>query len=451
MLVFKKIAIACCITFIVICAKVSAQQETTLQYLTWVPQAGYTDLTIQTDHYKSSFSVPILGSFQLYYFNSAFNYNQLVKDNTIDPNLVIPKLNKMNQVYSGGSYDIFSMRFKKKDIFYHLSIRDVWSQRLTYSYDLANLLWNGNAQYAGQTADLNNTRISGNYYHEISLAASKKVNEKLIVGVRGKILMGLANVTTKESESNLYTDPNGLSISGHSHFTLLTSGIINDNQLKANDIFGFGNLGLAADFGARYKINEKISLAFNVNNIGFIRWKNNVKNYRVDGDYTSTGYIMHDSADVVNADWQNVVDTLNTVFKPKEDSKSYTSWLSPTIYLSGNYLLRESTNLYASVAADIYHNFRPTFTVGAVQTINHTFQLALNYSIMPNNLFNLGGGFVIRGGPVQYYLSCDNLPALFDPYSVKYFNARMGLNFVFGKPESAKSSKSSKSSKSEKS
>jgi hypothetical protein len=98
-------------------------------------------------------------------------------------------------------------------------------------------------------------------------------------------------------------------------------------------------------------------------------------------------------------------------------------------------LLRETTTLYTSLAADIYYGLRPTFTLGAVQTFGNTFQVALNYSVMPNNLFNLGGGFVVRGGPVQYYLSCDNLPALFDPYAVKYFNARMGLNFTFGKPE----------------
>lgn len=435
MLVFKKISLVCCISLMLISINVSAQYETTLPYLTWAPQAGYTDLTIQPKHYNTSFSVPVIGSFQIYYSNSAFKFNQLLNGNVVDPNLVIPKLKKLNRIYSGGSYDIFSLRFKKKDIFYHFSIRDVWTERLTYTHDLANLLWNGNASYAGQTADLSNTRIAGNYYREIAIAASKKINEKLIVGVRGKLLMGMANVTTKQSESSLYTDPNGLSISGNSQFTLLTSGLINDDQIDAKSVFGFGNLGAAADLGARYNLNDKISIACNVNNLGFIRWKTNVKNYRVNGEYSSTGYLMRDSADIRNADWENVIDTLDAVFNPTQDSKSYTSWLSPTIYLSGNYSLRESTSLYASIAADIYYGFQPAFTVGAVQTVRNRLQVALNYSILPNNYFNLGGGFVLRAGPVQYYLSCDNIPALFDPFSVKYFNARMGLNFVFGKPD----------------
>ena len=437
MLVSKKIAFVFGFLALLFTTKVVAQQETTLPYLTWVPQAGYTDLTILPDHYKKSFSIPVIGSFQVYYFNSAFNYNNLVKGDIVDPARVLPNLKKLNQVYSGGSFDIFSMRFQKGKTFYHISIRDVWTERFTYTSDLAQLLWNGNAAYAGKTADLSNTRIAGNYYHELALAASKSINEKLIIGVRGKVLMGLANVTTKESETSLYTDPNGLSISGNSQLTLLTSGIVNGDNVQVNpkDIFGVSNLGLGADFGARYKITDKVSVACNVNNIGFIHWSGNVQNYRINGSYTSSGYYLRDSADVADADWENVIDTLDEVFKPQKDSKAYNSWLSPTIYMSGNYLIRPTTTVYASVAADIYHGLRPTFTVGGVQTLNNTFQVALNYSLMPNNLFNLGGGFVIRGGPVQYYLSCDNLPALFDPYSVKYFNARMGLNFVFGKPE----------------
>jgi hypothetical protein len=434
MLVSKKILLVF-VSFFVSASMLYAQQETTLPYLTWAPQAGYTDLTIKPDQYKTSLALPIIGSFQLYYMNSAFKYNNLVHGNTIEPNDVIPKLKRMNHLYTGGSYDLLSMRFCSGKTFFQVSVRDVWSQRLNYTKDLANLIWNGNASYAGQTIDLNNERISMNYYREIGLAATRDVGERLTVGVRGKVLMGIANVTTEESKNSLYTDPNGLSISGHSDFTMNTSGFANDGHVRARDILGSSNLGLAADFGARYKVSEKLSIACNVNNIGFIHWKSKIKNYKVNGDYTSTGYVMRDSADIVNANWQNVLDTLQAIYKPVQNSKAYSSWLSPLIYLSANYVLRENTSLYSSIAADIYHGFRPTLTVGATQLVGKTVQATVNYSIMPNNYFNFGGGFVVRGGPAQFYLSCDNVPALFDPYSVKYFNARLGINFLFGKPE----------------
>jgi hypothetical protein len=421
--------------FLLHVSKVCAQQETTLQFLTWVPQANYTDLTIQPTGYKTSIALPFIGSMQAYYFNSAFKYNTLVADNTIDPNSVIPSLKNKNQLYSGGSYDLFSMRFKKKDTYFQFSIRDVWTQRFVYPYDLANIIWNGNSSYAGQTADLSNTRIALNYYREFGFAFNKAINDKLIIGSRVKFLTGLANVTTQESQTSLYTDPNGLSVSGHSEFTLLTSGLINDEVIKTSDILGFSNVGAALDLGGRYKLNEKISLACNVTNIGFIHWTKDVKNYRVNGDYTYTGYQIRDSADITNADWQNVLDTLEAVFKPKEDSDKYNSWLSPTVYLSGNYLLKENLYLYSSLALDVYHAVIPAFTIGATHTFHKVFQTTLNYTIMPNNYLNIGGGFAVRGGPFQYYMSCDNIVAVFDPYSVKYFNARLGLNIVLGRKE----------------
>ncbi len=434
MLLFKRILL-----FASVClmhaSQVYAQQETTLQFLTWVPQANYTDLTIQPKEYRTSISLPFIGSMQAYYFNSAFKYNTLVNENIIYPNNVIPSLKKQNQLYSGGSFDLFSMRFKKKDTYFQFSIRDVWTQRFVYPYDLTNLIWNGNSAYAGQTADLSNTRIALNYYREFGFAFNKSINDKLIIGSRVKFLTGLANITTQESETSLYTDPNGLSISGHSEFTLLSSGLVNDEVIKTNDIIGFGNVGAALDVGGRYKLNEKLSLACNVINIGFIHWAKDVKNYRVNGDYTYTGYQIRDSVDIANADWQNVLDTLEAVFKPTEDSDKYNSWLSPTVYLSGNYMLKENINLYSSLALDVYHAVIPAFTVGATHTFHKVIQTTLNYTIMPNNYLNIGGGFAVRGGPFQYYMSCDNIIAVFDPYSVKYFNARLGLNIVLGRKE----------------
>jgi hypothetical protein len=423
------------IGFMVQTAVLFAQQETTLQFLTWVPQAGYTDLTIKPDQYKTAISIPIIGSVQGYYYNSAFKYTSLVNGNTVDPNNVIPKLKDKNQVYSGGSFDLLSVRFQKKEIYFQISLREIWTQRFVYTNDLANLVWNGNASYAGQTADLSGVRVAGNYYRELGISATKSMNDKFIVGVRAKLLMGMTNVTTQQSESTLYTAPDGSSISGHSDFTLLTSGLVNDKDIKTNDMLGFNNLGAAIDFGGRYKYSEKLSFACNVKNLGFIHWSKDVKNYKVNGDYTYTGYLMRDSTDIANADWNNILDTLESVFKPNEDSNPYNSWLSPTIYFSGNYILKENIGLYSSLALDIYHGVLPVLTVGATHTLGSTLQTTINYTIMPNSYFNIGGGLAVRAGGIQVYMACDNIIAVFDPYDVKYFNARLGVNILLGKPE----------------
>lgn len=432
MLVFKNIILGILFT---VCGMYSlyAQHEMTLPSLSWVPQASYTDLTAQNDQYKTSVSVPVIGSLQLNYFNSGFKYNTLVQNNTIDPNNVIPKLKKYNQLYTGGSVDLFALRIQKKNATIQVSLRDVWTQRFVYTKDLADIIWNGNASFAGNSVHLNNVRFAANYYRELGVAVTKKINDKFSVGLRGKFLMGLTNVTTQQSKNSLYTDPNGLYLNGHSEFTMLTSGLINADQVNASDLLGLKNLGAGLDIGARYKLNDKISIACNVNNIGFIHWKQHVQNYRVNGDYNYTGIVMKDSANIVNADWQNIGDSLQNIFKPKKDTKAYNSWLTPSVYLNGNYIVKEDLSVYASVAMDFYHSVRGALTVGATQTIGKTIQATLNYTITPNNYFNIGTGIALRGGPIQMYLATDNIVALFDPYAVKYFNMRLGMNLIFGK------------------
>lgn len=412
-----------------------AQHEMTMPSLNWVTQASYTDLTILHKQYKTSLSIPVIGSTQFYYFNSAFSFNSLVKNNVIDPNRTITKLKKNNQLYTGGSIDLFSLRFYKKKSIIQISLRDVWTQRLVYTKDLANLLWNGNGSFAGHTANLNNVRVAANYYRELGIAVTKPINEKFTVGVRAKLLMGIGNVTTQKSKNSLYTDQNGLLINGNSQFNLRTSGLVNAEDVTALDLLGLHNLGAALDLGARYKLSEKISIACNVTNLGFIHWKQHVKNYHVDGDYNYTGYVIKDSIDIVNADWGNIVDTLEVIFKPKQDSKPYNAWLTPSVYISSNYKLSETATIYGALALDFYHSVRGAITVGATKSIGKTLQATINYTVTPSSYFNIGGGFVVRGGPVQMYIVSDNVVALFNPYSIKYVNCRLGINLLFGKVE----------------
>jgi hypothetical protein len=432
MLVFKNIFLSIIVSVCVMYT-LQAQHEMTLPALTWVPQASYTDITVRNNEYKTSVSIPVLGSLQLNYFNSAFKFNSLVQNNTIDPNSIIPKLKKTNQLYSGGSIDLFALRIQKKNLTIQVSLRDVWTQRFVYTKDLANLIWNGNAAFAGSTANLNNVRFAANYYRELGVGVTKKVNDKFSVGLRGKLLMGIANVTTQQSQNTLYTDPNGLAINGHSDLTVLTAGVINSNQVKTSDLLGLNNLGTALDIGARYNFSDKISVAGNLNNIGFIHWKQDVQNYHVNGDYNYTGIKMKDSTDIVNANWKNIGDSLGGIFKPKKDTKAYNSWLTPSLYLNGTYLVKKDLSMYVAVAMDFYHSLRGALTVGVTQTIGKTMQATLNYTIMPSSYFNIGAGIAVRGGPIQMYLASDNIVAIFDPYAVKYFNVRLGMNIIFGK------------------
>jgi hypothetical protein len=412
-----------------------AQNDLTSRHLNRLVQATETDVTLLSP-YKTSFSIPIVGSLNSYHYNSAFRFNDLISDdNQIQPNLIIPKLKSMNSMGLGGQLDWFRMSKHIKGAQYTICISEVFSNRFDYSKDFIDLLWNGNASFAGRYADLNNVRIQSNYYRSISLGFTKKINEKWTMGVRPKLLFGLLNFSTKTAEASLYTDPNGFELSGNVKYDIYTSGYIEDTSnssiaITAKDILGFKNIGLGLDAGVRYQLNEKISLSLNVKDFGYIKWKSKTANYHIDGYYKTTGMVITDSSSIVNANWEKSVDSLDKEFKPTIDREKYTTFLTSRISLSGDYKFNDWVSAYATLNTFIYYKLFTTLTVGSTFTLGRYFQGTINYSIMKNNYANFGFGIVLNAGPAQIFLITDNLPAIFNPYKFKYTNISLGINIT---------------------
>lgn len=415
---------------------VFAQQETTIGQLTFAGQSVYADVS-KLAAYRTTVSLPFIGGFQASYLNSGFTYNQLVsQDNVVDPGKVIPDLKRLNSINTGGTIEWANVRIRKDNKQLQVTFRDVYSMRVIYPKTMAELAWYGNAHFAGQTADLSGLRIQQNYYRELAIGYTFQMNDKWTIGVRPKLLMGVTNVTTRHSKNSIYTDPDGLELKGNADIDIYTSGFVNSDDefdFSPKDFFTLKNLGWGLDLGATYKLNDKINLSANLINVGMIHWSNKVTRYDINGDYTYTGYILQDSTDIANADWKDVLDTLEAIFKPEITHKSYNSYLSPQLYLKGDYKYNDRLTMYGAFISDIYFKYRAIITVGGVYQFNHLFQATLNYSFMTDKYFNIGAGFAFNAGPVQLYAALDNIPGFFDPYNNRYFNARAGINFVVGK------------------
>lgn len=415
---------------------VFAQQETTIGQLSFTPQSVYADVA-KLGAYRTTVSLPFIGGFQASYLNSAFTYNDLVsQDNVVDPGSVIPDLKKLNNVHTSGAIEWANVRIRNGNKQLQVTFRDVYSLRVIYPKTLAELAWYGNGYFAGQTADLSGLRVQQNYFRELGIGYTFKMNDKWTIGIKPKLLMGVTNVTTRHSKNSIYTDPDGLEINGNADINIYSSGFVDENNefdFSPKDFFSLKNLGWGLDLGATYKLNDKITLSGNLMSVGMIHWKNNVTRYDINGDYKYTGYILKDSTDIANADWKNVLDTLEEIFKPEISHKAYNSYLSPQLYLKGDYKFNDRLTLYGVYISDIYFRYRAIITVGGVYQFNRLFQATLNYSFMTDKYFNIGAGLAFNAGPVQLYAALDNVSGFFDPFNQRYFNVRAGINFVVGK------------------
>jgi hypothetical protein len=419
----------------------NGQSELNLPYLNSVYQASYSNPAAKPMH-KFSLGLPGISSLYFGVTNTAFKYYDIerVKD-TLNLNKIVHAAKKNNYIYTGVNTDLFHLRFQvKANYFLSFHVREMVDFRFAYPKDMAKFLIEGNGKYIGQTLDLSGLRLESTHYREYAVGFLK-TNDKgpFTFGGRFKFLQGMSNVNMKYKDLKLTTDGDMYDLSSKPNGVLNTS-IPFDIDSDSVDVDGnfindymtnFSNKGFAIDLGASYQYNEKLSFSAAMNNIGYIKWKQNARNYRIKGNSSFSGIDLIE-LEYEYDDAEDYLDSLSKDFNYYETSDSYTKWLTPQLYLTANYNLFEQTDLYATIYMEKYQTLRPAFTVAVSQKAARFLQAVVSYTYQYNNFSNLGAALVLKPGPVQFYIATDNLLAL-DYLGAKHANIRFGINIVAGK------------------
>ena len=117
---------------------------------------------------------------------------------------------------------------------------------------------------------------------EVALGHSHVINEKVSVGAKVKLLLGLLNVDAKIDEMNFYGEGAHWKVYGQG--TLDISGFLDiptSNRYLNEMDFGdvsidydhlISGVGVAADFGVNYDINDNWQVNMALLNLGFMKW-----------------------------------------------------------------------------------------------------------------------------------------------------------------------------------
>ena len=153
---------------------------------------------------------------------------------------------------------------------------------------------------AGTTAnyDLSNQSVNVKAYAEVGLGYSRRITEKLTVGARVKVLLGLARAEANINKFNVDLDLPNLNATGgevspsdwygkgYSYtadanvlttlkgggMTFNEDGKINKFDMKLEDM-GISGTGFGIDLGASYKIWDNLTVSASVLDLGFLNWK----------------------------------------------------------------------------------------------------------------------------------------------------------------------------------
>ena len=278
--------------------------------------------------------------------------------------------------------------------------------RTMNSFDIDNI--------AGRehTYKMGNQSINMNAYAEVGLGLSRRITEKLTVGARAKVLLGLARteVNIEQFDLNLEVpevkvgqedfseeDWHGKNYSYDAKANVVTTlkgggmtfdpatNMINGFDLDASS-FGIAGTGFGVDLGASYSIFNNLTVSAAVLDLGVMKWnKNNTTMATVEGHQNVT--ISEDNYDQYIGGDLLSLDRFDFKKDEEADYKSSTK-LSTTILLAAEYGL---LNNKLSVGAVYSSRF--------VQPKTQT-ELTFLATLRPSNAFNAAISYspILSGG-----------------------------------------------------
>ncbi|MCF8246537.1 MAG: DUF5723 family protein [Saprospiraceae bacterium] len=419
-------------------SQMSAQQELGLHFMPHVWQSNSTNPAFVQD---KKLTIGLLGIYSAIAFDGP-TYNQTVsKENgktVVDIDKLISHLEPQNSIRNELGIPSLSFSYKLNNL--HLSIGHTvkYTSFLKYPKTLPQVVWQGNAQFIGETVELGHElELAG--YHELMTGAAYEVGP-VTFGANIKFLSGIAGAATDKNHhsASLYTDPDVYQITLNGDYILHSANTIDYQEFEDVNIdfkyakltakkFFSRNSGMALDFGLRAELG-KLEIAASVLDLGKITWDDNVTNYEANQTYQYDGLDFSGALTGDSVTFGDALDTLKAIFKVKETSGSYTTTLTRKIYLSARYKLNEKWAVsglyynenyrdkpYSSIAVGV--NFSPIEQVNVGAT--YAFK-------QPDSYNNIGLNLTFKLGPVQIFGVTDNFFSLINPGDSHSFSARAG-------------------------
>lgn len=190
-----------------------------------------------------------------------------------------------NRLTASFEMPIISVGFKGFGGYNTVELASRTNLGMSLPYDLFAFAKNtGNECY-----EIGNIDMMAQSYVELAVGHSRDINEKLRVGAKAKVLLGVgrADLKIKDMKADLSQSDKWTLTAGKIEANASMSGFSFENEEKeynssdekydrVDDINidggGLAGFGLAFDFGAIYKINDDWTVNAAVKDLGFIKW-----------------------------------------------------------------------------------------------------------------------------------------------------------------------------------
>ena len=373
-------------------------------------------------------------------------------------------VNQQLEIFSGG----FSFgKGVEKDSYLSFGVYQETDVIAYFPKDYAVLAYEGNANNIGRVFDLSDLNVSGEMVSVFHLGATKKINDKLTIGARGKIYSSIFNVRSTKNSGSFITqqgDNNFLRHTFNLGLGVNTSGIKNLASDASSDISNDiktirkrvllgGNLGLGIDFGFTYKATEQMTFEASIQDIGFIRHTKDTENYTLNGNLEFEGinplFPEVDDGQTAEEYWNSVADDFEGLFEVDSSSAKYTTWRPFKLNAALRYefgkkaskecnCITDDVGYINEIGAQLYAINRPkrpqiALTAYYYRRIFEGFRIKATYTIDSFSFKNVGFGVSTQLGALNFYLLADNLLEYQNLAKAQSASLQLGFNLVFGR------------------
>ncbi len=430
--------------------------------------------------------LPVISGLYFGVNNNFINYSDIFKKSSVSDsvysflnsesstNEFLGIVNKKNSFSPQITVPIIGIGFKcNNGLYFFIDINQRLEGNAVFPGDVIKLMLKGNAEFVGNEIDLSSLRMDVRYYQEIGFTVSKDISSNLRVGIRPRLFTGI--MSTKFENRSLGINVNDdYTHTLNADFTANFSGPFSVKMDSANNLeslefddsyfsnfntfTSMKNRGLGLDLGATYKLlNNKVIVSAALTDIGYIKWRRDVSNLTVKGQYVFNGL---DVTSVISGDktiedaGKELLDTLKQKFVLTDTYEPYTTWLAPGLTLGGSYNLTRIISFgMLSYTRFIGKQVRESLTLSANLNLSNAFSFSLGYTLQNQRADNFGAGIAFRAGIFQFYFLSDRIPVSWDrlkldestnivvPSNWNTINMRFGLNLSFGNKVNKKNDK----------
>ena len=460
-----------------ILADVSAQNSQVLYFMN-LPQNHLLNPALRPSN-SIYIGLPVLSGFNINVNNNFVNYSDVFLKGQPSDSIIsvlnpkyniddfLAKIKNKNSLEPEVTVQLFGLGFSVgKTGYVFFDVNERIDGNIVIPKDLFKLAFKGNEGFVGSKIDLSSLRGDLKYYREFGLGYSKDFTNKLRLGVKGKLLFGVAaasidnkalGITVNNDYSHTFNADITANFSAPLKVTKnadksVESIVFDDSRLDngsgiANFISGKKNIGLGLDLGATYDFSEKLIVSASITDLGFIKWKKDVTNLKSKGKFDFSGLNI---VDVVNGTKtidevaQDMIDSLKNSFKVTDSNTAFTTFLPFGLSLAGSYNLTKSFSVgVLSYSRFIGKQIRESLTLSANMNLGNAFSASISYTAENHKYDNLGAGLAFRPGIFQFYIVSDRLPVTWNkiksdnstvliPANWNTFNLRLGMNLAFG-------------------